>query len=160
MLWLKLISTILFWGFIIASFIRWGIPETYSSLSYKWGAAIWSNITMLSAMLIVPVMLDKTYSSSLQLLCFFTPAWLIFVGATPNYLESKLDGLFHDIFTALAIICNLLWLFLVVKGWVFGLLSVILITIIALLTRTLKTRWRFWTEIMIFLSTYMIIWFF
>lgn len=154
MLILKLLATILFFGFIAISVYRWGIPHSYSMLAYKWNKTTWTIITIVTAFLITPVLIELGTLSAFQFLGFLTPVWLILVATTPNFLTDKTQNILHNTFTGLCVVSNLLWLTLVTNYVWIGLLVMALIAIIALLTKSIKSSYIFWIEMIIFLTTF------
>lgn len=158
MLTLKILTTILFWSFIILSIIRFGIPHSYSMLAYKWNKNIWTWVTVLSGLLILPVFIETGDNSSWQFLSFFAPTWLIFIGLTPDFLTDSLHYKLHMTFTALACICNILWMLLIACNIEIFFIITCLILVIAKLTKTTESSYIFWLEMIIFLTTFIILW--
>lgn len=154
MLILKLLATILFFGFIAISVYKWGIPHSYSMLAYKWNKTTWTIITIVTAFLITPVLIELGTLSTFQFLGFLTPVWLMLVATTPNFLTDKKQNILHNTFTGLCVVSSLLWLTLVTNYIWIGFLVMALITIIALLTKSIKSSYIFWLEMIIFLTTF------
>lgn len=148
MLLLKLLAIILLFGFIAISVYKFGIPESYSILAYKWKKPTWTVVTILTAFLMLPVLLE-TLITNLQFLCFLMPVWLIVIAFTPDFLDNKIQYIIHMTFTGLCVIANLIWMFST-NYWIIGLLASILVLIAGLITKTWKSSYVFWLEIIIF----------
>ena len=157
MLILKLLAAILFWGFLAISIYRWGIPHSYSMLAYKWSKTTWTTVTILIAFLITPILIELGALSAYQFLGFLTPVWLMLVATTPNFLTDKTQNTLHNTFTGLCVVSNLLWLTLVTHYIWVSILVVLLIAILALLTKSIKTSYIFWLEMIMFLTIFIII---
>lgn len=158
MITFKILTTLLFWSFIILSIIRFGIPHSYSMLAYKWNKKIWTTITMLTGFLILPVFIETGNDSAWQFLSFFAPAWLIFIGMTPDFLTDSMHYTLHMTFTAFAVVCNILWIILIAHNALILLVITCLILLLAWITKTIKSSYIFWLEMIIFLTTFIILW--
>lgn len=160
MIYFTVISTILFFGFIILNVFIFGILSSYSAYGTIWGKRkifglnLWSVITIVSAFLLTPPLIDKGIDNPLQFLGFLTPVYLICVGLTPGWEENDKEWMWHSIFAGLCAICALLWIFLVSGNYWPLILILIEVLITAILTRTLIFAFVFWLEMIMFLSTY------
>jgi len=161
MMSLTIISTILFFGFIILGVVKFGILTSYSAYSSKWGDAIpikdmnlWSIVTIISALLLTPPLIESGANDSWQFLGFLTPIYLIVVALTPNWETNNKEHIVHTTFALLCIITSLLWLFLVKQYYIQLILIMFSIMIAGTVTGTLKRCFVFWLEMLMFLSNY------
>jgi hypothetical protein len=104
--------------------------------------------------LLLPSWLDATEGSNLQFLSFLTCASIMFVGAAPNFKGVSIENRVHTISAIIAAICSMLWCIFVVGSWGIILGYLILILGLSLITKTLKTSYTFWLEMVAFLSLY------
>lgn len=98
-------SAVLLFGFVALGIKVFGLLSCYSAYGPLWGekckipggANIWSIVTILSALLMVPVLLDCGENNPYQFLGFLAPVFLTLVGITPNYQTNKLANVLHQI---------------------------------------------------------------
>lgn len=157
---LVLISAILLLGFIAFSVHTFGLLPSYSAYAAKWEGALthtpanlWSIITIVSALLIVPKCLALGEESLLQFLGFCVPAYLAGVGSTPGWESNKKEHTLHTVLAVICAISALLWISLVC-----GMFQVIL-AVSALVMMCAVFSGRFdafilWGELVMFISTY------
>jgi hypothetical protein len=140
----------------------------YSAYGPKWaewgekhpqfkGLNIWSLVTIISAVLLIPPMIASAGASPFQFLCFFAPLYLFLVALTPNYQTDKKANLIHQIGAWGCVAMILVWLFVIVKKWVAILPIIVLSLVIGLGTRTFKESWTYYLEMDMFLCTYIIL---
>lgn len=159
-------STIFLFGFIVLSTALFGLQSSYSAYASKWKERVpihnmnlWSIVTIVSALLLVPTMIERGEQTPLQFLGFIVPIYLIVVGLTPDYEKDKFQGKVH---TAAACICAMLaflWLILIVKSYIFLPVVAFMVVITALSTGTFKSSMIFWGEMIMFFSIYLAIFF-
>lgn len=159
-----ILSTFLLFSFISIGVIKFGLQNSYSAYSIKWGNAVplnnmnlWSIVTFVAAFLLCPVMLELAAGSLLQFLGFLTPIYLIIVSFTPNWNEGGKVFAIHAIFAILCMIGSLVWSIAIMHAVkVVAIIGIFYLTI-ALLTGTYKTSAVFWLEMWLFSSTYLIV---
>ena len=147
---------------------KYWLLSCYSAYGMKWDGYtkehpqlkninLWSLVTIVSAALLLVPMLTSAKDSPLQFLCFFAPLHLFLVGFTPNYTESKNLNAIHQIGAWGAVLCVLLWLFLIVKMWAVLIPVFTLAFVIAIGTRTVKESYFYYLEMAAYLSTYFVL---
>lgn len=104
--------------------------------------------------LLLPSWLNATEGSNLQFLSFLTCASIMFVGAAPNFKGVSIENKVHTISAIVAAICAMLWCIFVVGSWGIILGYLLLILTLSLVTRTIKSSYTFWLEMITFLSLY------
>ena len=159
---LLLLSCLMLFCFISFSVGKFGFLPSYSAYSSKWNETIpiqnmnlWSIITFIAAFCIMPVLLEMSDGSNFQFLGFFTPVYLIAVSLTPKWASDPNEHKYHVIFASLCALCAFLYIILTLHQiWV--LVGVLLIIgIVAVLTKTYKTNLVFWLEMIMFLGMYL-----
>lgn len=159
-----ILSAIMLFSFISIGVIKFGLQNSYSGYSIKWGNAVplnnmnlWSIVTIVAAFLLCPVMLELAAGSLLQFLGFLTPVYLIIVSLTPNWYEGGKVFAIHTIFAILCMIGSLVWSIAIMHAVkVVAIIGIFYLTI-ALLTGTYKASAVFWIEMWLFVSTYLIV---
>lgn len=156
-----ILSAVILFSFISSGVIKFGLQNSYSGYSMKWGAKspinnmnIWSVVTIVAAFLLCPVMLELAAGSIWQFLGFLTPIYLIVVSLTPDWYTGKGVFLVHAIAALLCMGGSLAWMVLVMHALkVVAVIGIFYLTI-ALLTGTMKTSMVFWLEMWLFVSVY------
>lgn len=105
--------------------------------------------------LLMPVWLEATEDSYLQFLSFLTCAAIMFVGAAPNFKATKLESAVHSTSAIMATICSMFWCIFVVGSSGVILSYFVIFLIIALCTKTLKSAYIFWLEMVAFMSMFL-----
>ena len=159
---LTFISCLTLFCFIFLGIGKFGLLPSYSAYSSKWNEAVpisnmnlWSIVTLVAAVLLIPVLLEISADSPIQFLGFFTPIYLICVSFTPNWQNDDKEYKYHVIFALLCAICAFLYIGLILNRWGCILGSLIIILTISILSKTLKTHLVFWLEMIMFLSMYL-----
>lgn len=156
---LTVLSAAMFFGFVALCVHQFGWLSCYSAYGVKWEDSrdvnLWQFVTIWSAFLIVPVLLQTGEGNPYQFLGFLAPTSLLLVGATPDYATVKWQSVVHPVgaiaaaaFIALYAIAipHLLWVVLVLVavaafiGW-----------------KQQKNTLLFWLEMAMYASTYVII---
>ena len=153
-------STVLFFGFVIVCVCKFGLLNCYSAYAAKWVELAkhpmlnaWTLVTGLSALLIIPGLLDTAEGSPWQFTAFFCPALLLFVALTPGYQRDKLASKVHVVCASSAAVFSILYI-LLVQPHLWWLLAayVVLATIATFIAG--KWSWDFWFEIAAYLMIY------
>lgn len=161
MLTLKIASTTLFFGFIIVSVFKFGLLDSYSAYATAWGKTfpnsninLWSVITILSAFLLTPPLIQTGINSPFQFLGFFMPVYLIAVGLTPNWAYNKKEHFWHTFFAGLCAVTAVVWLYLFKACYIHLLIVFILTLTASIISKTTIKCYCFWLEMLIFLVTF------
>ena len=158
-----LISMLIFIGFNAIGIEKFGLLSCYSAYGEKWAPLspanlnIWSVVTIAAALLLIPPMLATAVGNPLQFVCFFAPLYLILVGLTPDYKETKKKNLIHQIGAWGCVTGILIWLFAIVQQWVVILPVFTLMLVIGLGTRTFKESYLYYLEMGMYLATYLVL---
>lgn len=155
---LAIIATVLLFGFIIAGICKFGLLHSYSAYASKWGEVggihIWSLITFASAFFLMPCLIELGALSAFQFLGFLTPLYLIGVSLTPTWETDPEVKKWHVVLAGLCAVSGLLWLLLTVQTWFLIIPGII--ALLGLFTRTWKTDYIFWLEMIMFVSVYVV----
>ncbi len=164
MIVISVLSFLLLLGFIIlSSILNRGIPGSYSAFSAVWAEDppklnVWSVITFLAALSIVPPMLEAGDGNPVQFLGFFAPLYLIVVSLTPNWDIDKKQGRIHTIGAIACAVMAFAWLLLIRHHWWLVSICTVAAFVAGCETKTLPGSAIFWGEMIMFASVYLSIW--
>ena len=168
MSWTFILILVSFLLFVIYNSVvlgLFGVPESLSETYYlyenkKKGLGWLFTIFMwVLAFTLLPAWIETSmaigpWRSYLTFLAFFTCAAIVFVGTSPKFHE-KPEGVVH---TTAAIICAvsaLLWDFIVCSDiWYVPLIAVTIPVLVATFTKTWKTGYEYWLEMLAFDATF------
>ena len=149
----------LFFIYNIVSLLIFGVPKSLSATFYLYKERLDvlkvlfpATIGML-VICLMPCWLHISHGSNFQFLSFLSAMSLAFVGASPSFNES-LEGVVHKVSAYLCALCAILWIILVTPFWYVILIVLVAIIAAALLTKTWKTCYVYWLEMVAFLSTF------
>lgn len=137
-----------------------GIPESLSDTYYlykekKDWMRIFFPLMMFSMVgLLMPAWLEISAGSMLQFLAFLAAASIAFVGAAPTFKNGGMDYKVHSISAYCAAAFSILWVILVSKLWIMPIIWLVFITLLAILTKSVKTSTIYWLETVAFMSTF------
>lgn len=157
---ITLFSCLLLFCFITLGIGKFGILSSYSSYSTKWKEIcnfplnVWSLVTFIAASMLIPILLNIGENNTLQFSGFFAPAYLMFVACTPNWESNKFEHIMHSTFADICAGMGLIFIIFVTHLWYVLIISLCIMLICALLTKTLKYAYIFWLEMIMFLSIY------
>jgi hypothetical protein len=104
--------------------------------------------------LLLPAWLELTAASALQFLVFLACAGILFTGFAPAFKGCKLESKVHKISAICAAVFSLLWVIFVSKMWALIIVWLVIVAVVAILTKTVKSSYVFWLETIAFLSTF------
>lgn len=149
---------LIYLGFTFGIFKR--IPKSLSDTYYmykekkEWLKFLFPIMIFCVSGLLLPAWLDATEGSTLQFLSFLTCASIMFVGASPNFKNVGIESKIHVISAIISAICAIAWCIFVTHTWYVILLCLIVMVILAFITKTLKTSYVFWLEMVAFSSLF------
>ncbi|MBO4924486.1 MAG: hypothetical protein J5382_10250 [Bacteroidales bacterium] len=157
-----LASLALFGGFVGLSVHRFGWRRSYSAYAAKWHEAVplasnthlWSIVTVVVALLLVPALLERGEGDPWQFLGFFAPMYLCFAAFTPEYETDKRQMKIHIIGTSLCAIVSVAWICFVAERWWTIPVWLVAAWLAAYATITVKKSWLFWLEMAMFGAAY------
>lgn len=153
------ISALLFFGFVILGVVRYGLLSCYSEYASEWQKFypklnIWSMVTAITALLMVPVLIESGAGNPWQFLGFLAPVSLIAVAASPEYAKDKFQWWIHQIGAWSAVAFIVLYSIKIPNLWW---IVLILAAVAAGLGIWKKGTWMFWGEMAMYLATYVIL---
>lgn len=159
---LVIASIVLFAGFVLLGIWKFGLLPSYSAYADKWAIAvpidektnIWSAVTIIVAILMVPALVEAGQDNPWQFLGFFCPLYLIVVGFTPRWAHSIKQHIIHSVGAFLCAGAALCWLLLVRRQFPIAVFSLLGTLALALLTRSVKKSITFWAEMAMFIAVY------
>lgn len=157
---LAFIIYLIYNGFVIHLF---GIPYSLSNTYYlfqnkkKWMKILFPIMMVLTVAFLLPAWLEISEGDNLQFLAFFASAGLLFVGVAPAFMSSSLENKVHTYSAIASALFSLLWVIFVAKVWWLILVWLIVLTLIAILTKSVKTAPIYWLENVAFMSTFIAI---
>lgn len=104
--------------------------------------------------LLMPAWLEISVGSTLQFLAFLAAASIAFVGAAPTFKNGGMDYKVHSISAYCAAAFSILWIIFVSKLWIMPIIWLVFITLLAILTKSVKTSTIYWLETVAFMSTF------
>lgn len=149
------IGLLIFTAYVAVAVVKFGVPKSLSDTFYLYGgkpkgyvftAALW-----LTVFLIAPLWLSVS-EDALAFSAFLACAGLLLVGAAPMFKGE--DARWHEAFAIICAVFALLWQVLNKQYWEMVAVLVIIV-IIAVVTKTLKSSRTFWLEMVAFYSTFL-----
>jgi len=154
------LSALMLFGFVALGVIKFDWRSCYSAYGPLWGEwwpklNIWSVVTLLSAWLMIPVLLECSVDNPWQFTGFLAPVFLSLVAVSPNYQEGGFYNAIHQIgaWGGVAIIV----LYTIFVNWHLVWIFAPLLIIAIILGLWKKGTILFWLEMAVYLSTYVIL---
>lgn len=147
----------------IVSLMLFGVPHSLSMTYYLFKERknilkmLFPVMIGLMAMFLMPCWLQISEGSDFQFTAFLSIAALMFVGVCPGFLDSDMENKVHSISAIICAIFALLWIILVTPYWYVILIVLAGIAAAAILTKTWKTCYTYWLEMVAFISTFIAI---
>lgn len=158
--WFVLIAFIIYTLYNAIAIYNFGIPFSLSKTYYLFKKKknilriLFPITIILTSSLLLPAWLDLSIGSNFQFMSFLACLGLIFVGASPAFNRSKLEGNVHNISAYFAATMSILWIILVTGKWYVIIGSAITVLFLAIITKSIKTSYIYWLETIAFLSTF------
>lgn len=158
---LLLTAFFIYWAYNMAALSVFGVPKSLSMTYYlfkerkEWQRLLFPIMMLSMAGLLIPVWLEMSEGSNLQFMSFLAGAGIMFTGTVPTFKSSKLEDRIHTISAIVAAVFALLWVFFVAHLWYIILIWLVIVTLIALLSSSVKTSLVYWLETVAFMSTFM-----
>ena len=155
-----LTSFVVYYVYNAVALYLFGVPKSLSMTFYlfkekkNWLCACFQIMMTLMAGSLLPAWLEISVGSNLQFMSFLAASGILFTGAAPAFESSKLENNVHMASAIIAAIFALLWVILVANLWYVILVWLVAITVVALLTKSVKTSYIYWLETIAFLSTF------
>lgn len=154
-----IIATVIFVAYNAVAIAIFDIPESLSNTYYLWKEKngkgwLFCLMMYLVVALMMPAWISLSEGSNFQFLAFLAPASIMFVGTAPRFKDFDLENRVHTYSAYIAAACSLLWVILVTPYWWTILAFLGLIALAAFLTKTYKTSYIYWLEMIAFGATF------
>lgn len=152
-------SLLLLFGFMTFCIVRFGLKDCFSRYSYEWDISpralnLWSADLILSALLLMPVMLELSGGNNWQFTGFLAPIAMLLVGFTPRWATMDRQYIFHNLGVGLAVAFSVIWCIAIPKlVWPMLILAVLA----GAATLICKRAFIFWLEIAMYLAIYVVL---
>jgi hypothetical protein len=158
---LTALSCTLFFGFVILCVCKFGLKDCYSAYGPLWHEVnpkfnIWTLITLITPVMIMPVLLQASEGSIWQFTAFLCLVPMSFVALTPDYQQGGLPGRLHLISAICSAVFSILFTALVTPKYFWILATYAGIALICTFIFG-KKNWMFWFEMASYASLYTII---
>lgn len=144
----------------LVALILFGVPKSLSMTYYlfkerqKGLKVLFPAMIALLCILLIPCWLELSDGSNFQFLAFLAPAALMFVGFTPAFNDADMYKTIHNIAAYTCAVFAMLWIILVTPFWYIILIVLGIIAVAAILTKTWKTCYIYWLEMVAFISLF------
>ena len=153
-------AIILFVAYNVVTLILFGVPKSLSMTYYLFKKrknifkSLFPAMIVLLCIFLTPCWLELSEGSNFQFLAFLAPAALMFVGFTPAFKDADMYNTIHDISAYTCAVFALLWIILVTPYWYIILIVFGLIAITSIVTKTWKTCYIYWLELVAIISLF------
>lgn len=152
MLYLSIAILIVLTGYIMASIIKSKeLPKSLSATYYLWPKWVFPAVMIFTGFGLLPCWLEITEGHPLQFLVFLSCAGFMFVGASPNYRNNKLENSVHVNAAYIAAFTAILALTFIMYEWWYPFYVTALLFLIFF--RNIKTHYLFLLELAILESS-------
>ena len=154
-----IIATTIFVAYNAMAIAFFGIPESLSNTYYLYKERfnrgfLFSAMMYLVVAFMMPAWITMSEGSNFQFLAFLAPAAIAFVGTAPKFKDFDLENKVHTYSAFIAALCSLLWVILITPCWWTILVFLGLVALGAFLTKTYKTSYVYWLEMVAFGATF------
>lgn len=153
-------AILLFIVYNIVTLVLFGVPQSLSNTHYLFKQSneslkfLFPAFITLLCFFLIPCWLQISEGSLFQFTAFLSGGSLLFVGCSPYFKNEGLEGMVHSISAYCCAGFAILWIILVTKLWWIILMVFGLIAAIAIITKTWKTCYIYWLEMVAFISTF------
>ena len=137
-----------------------GVPKSLSNTYYLFKERnsnlkfLFPSMMIILAFLLSPVWLEISKNSDFQFTAFLSVLGVLFVGGAPAFKKSSMENAIHTFAAYFCAASAIAWICLVTSYWYIILIVFIIILILALITKTWKSSYVYWIEIVAFISTF------
>ena len=140
--------------------LLFGVPKSLSMTYYLFKDRVETlrflfpaMMTMLTVFL-MPCWLEISEGSPFQFTAFLSAAGVLFVGAAPAFKSSSLENAVHQWSAYICAAAAIAWICLVTPYWWIILIVLGIIALLAIITKTVKSSYIYWLEMVAFISTF------
>lgn len=154
------IAFLVYWFYNMYILKLFGVPHSLSMTYYlfqekKLGKKWYFPLMMFTvALLLLPSWIEISDGSDLQFLAFLSVASICFTGSAPAFFSSKLEYNVHMVSAILSAVFALLWVIFVANSLYIIIIWFLVFSLFALFTRTVKSSYIYWLEMVALMSTF------
>lgn len=140
--------------------LLFGVPNSLSKTYYLFKErsnvlkCLFPSMMALLGVFLMPCWIEISEGSNFQFLSFLSAASLLFVAFAPAFLDSKMENIIHQVSAICCAVFAMLWIILVTPYWYVILIVLTVIVTLAIVTKTIKSGYIYWLEVIAFLSTF------
>lgn len=140
--------------------LLFGVPKSLSMTYYLFKERsekmklLFPTMMTLLTIFLMPCWLEISEGSNFQFTAFLAAAGILFVGAAPAFKSSSLENMVHQVSAYFAAAMAMLWICLVTPYWYIILIVLGIIVFLAIVTKTVKSGYIYWLEMVAFISTF------
>jgi hypothetical protein len=155
-----LIAFLVYWLYNIVILSKFNIPISLSETYYlfkndkKWKRILFPLMMFLIAGFLLPSWLEISDGTGLEFMAFLSAGGMLFTGAAPSFKDSKLEDNVHTYSAYISVFFALLWVVFVANLWYIIVVWFLIFSLIALLSKTFKTSYTYWLEMLAFMATF------
>lgn len=144
----------------IVALMLFGVPKYLSMTYYLFKEKndvlkiLFPAMIAMMCICLIPCWIKISKGSNFPFLSFLSSVALMFVGATPAFKSSKIENNVHMYSAYCFVAFAILWIILVTPYWYVILIVSVIIGIAGWLTKSWKTGYIYWLEMIAFLSTF------
>lgn len=153
-------AILIFVAYNIVALALFGVPKSLSMTYYLFKGkqnslkCLFPIMIVLICMLLIPAWIELSEGSDFQFLSFLAPAALMFVGFTPAFNDADMYKTIHNVAAYSCALFAMLWIILVACLGIIIPIVLVVIAIIAIITKTWKTCYVYWLEMVAFISLF------
>ena len=150
----------MFFVYNIIALLLFGVPKSLSDTYYLFKERnstlkfLFPSMMTLLTLFLMPAWLEMSDGSPFQFTAFLSAAGVLFVGAAPSFKDSEMENKVHSIAAYICAAAALSWICLVTPYWYIILIVFGIIAALAIVTKTWKTCYIYWLEMVAFVSTF------
>ena len=140
--------------------LLFGVPKSLSMTYYLFKDRenvlkyLFPSMMTLLGVFLMPCWIEMSEGSPFQFLAFLSAASLLFVAFAPAFKESDLENNVHQISAYCCAAFAMLWIIFVTPYWYVILIVLGVIAALAIVTKTVKSGYIYWLEMIAFISTF------
>lgn len=137
-----------------------GVPKSLSTTYYLFKERnsnlkfLFPSMMILLAFFLLPVWLEISKDSTFQFTAFLSVVGVLFVGGAPAFRKSSMENAIHTFAAYFCAASAILWICLVTTYWYIIPIVFAVMAILAIITKTWKTCYTYWLELVAFISTF------
>ena len=150
----------MFFVYNIVALLLFGVPKSLSDTYYLFKERnstlkfLFPSMMTLLAFFLMPAWIEMSEGSNFQFTAFLSAAAVLFVGAAPAFKDSDMENKVHSISALICAAAAMAWICLVTPYWYVILIILAVVIGLSIVTKTWKTCYIYWLEMVAFVSTF------